>query len=140
MVSREITENEGGFPKDAGQLNHLISLARHVHAFRQKRGNIFGSNDLFGEPAWDILLDLFIAACEAKPVSISSACIGAGVPTTTALRWINTLEARGMVKRYNDPDDARRVFLRLKGETKSRMERYLTTVYPALTGDNIAAG
>ncbi|MEY4160998.1 MAG: hypothetical protein RLZZ136_1619 [Pseudomonadota bacterium] len=138
MDTKEINENEGGFPNGSGQLDHLILLARHVHAFRQKRGYIFGSNDLFGEPAWDILLDLFIAACEGKTVSISSACIGAGVPTTTALRWINTLEARGMVVRDNDPDDARRVFLRLKGETKRRMERYLTSVYPALTGNKSA--
>ena len=41
------------------------------------------NDELFGEPAWDILLDLYIANVENKPVSVSSACIGSAAPPTT---------------------------------------------------------
>jgi hypothetical protein len=77
--------------------------------------------ELFGEPAWDILLDLFISAKQGKRVSVSSACIGAAVPTTTALRWLAVLESRGHIVREDDPADARRAFLHLSADTYSRM-------------------
>jgi DNA-binding MarR family transcriptional regulator len=35
------------------------------------------------------------------------------VPSTTALRWIKELEARGLVTREDDAADARRSFLAL---------------------------
>lgn len=53
-----------------------LALARQAYALRRKRAAIFGNPELFGEPAWDILLDLYIAHAEAKPVSVSSACSG----------------------------------------------------------------
>ena len=34
----------------------------------------------FGEPAWDILLDLFVAEAGAKTIPIGSACVAGGVP------------------------------------------------------------
>lgn len=42
--------------------------------------------NLFADPAWDILLDLTAARIEQKRVSVSSLCIAAAVPSTTALR------------------------------------------------------
>jgi DNA-binding MarR family transcriptional regulator len=69
--------------------------------------------DLFGEPVWDLVLDLFIAQAEGRRTCVSSACIGAAVPSTTALRWIKELESRGILQRESDPADARRTFLAL---------------------------
>ncbi|WP_158703069.1 MarR family winged helix-turn-helix transcriptional regulator [Allosphingosinicella vermicomposti] len=69
--------------------------------------------DLFGEPAWDILVDLYAADLEQKKVSISSACIAASVPATTALRWLNRLIAYGLVTKTDDQVDARRTYVRL---------------------------
>ncbi len=51
-------------------------FARESYATRRRRSRIFQNNELFGEPAWDILLDLYIAHVEKKSVSVSSACIG----------------------------------------------------------------
>jgi DNA-binding MarR family transcriptional regulator len=69
--------------------------------------------DLFGEPTWDILLDLYVAGRESRRVPTTSACIGAHVPPTTALRWLRILEARGFVERESDGKDGRRTFVRL---------------------------
>jgi hypothetical protein len=43
---------------------------------------------LFADPAWDILLDLAAARIDGRMVAVSSLCIAAAVPATTALRWI----------------------------------------------------
>lgn len=97
-----------------------LELARRTYADRRRRTKLFEPN-LFGEPAWDMLLDLFIAAKEGKRVSVTSACIGSDVPATTALRWIAVLESQGLVLREDDPKDARRAFIHLSADAYSRM-------------------
>ncbi|PTR12190.1 DNA-binding MarR family transcriptional regulator [Novosphingobium sp. GV055] len=87
-----------------------LAMAREVYAARRRRERFLAA-DLFGEPTWDILLDLFIAAAEARRVPTTSACIGANVPPTTALRWLRILEARGLVEREDDGRDGRRTFV-----------------------------
>lgn len=89
------------------------SIARRHYAARRIRDRIFDDPDLFGEPAWDILLDLFAAELRGEAISITSACIASGVPSTTALRWVGLLEAKGYVERKPDPVDARRSFVGL---------------------------
>lgn len=102
----------------------LTDIARNVYRARRLRARAFGDENLFGEPAWDLMLDLFIAEAERKPLSVTAACIGAAVPTSTALRWIVILESRGLVRRENDPTDARRVFLHLTPDGHATMTRY----------------
>jgi hypothetical protein len=99
-------------------------LARQTYEDRRRRTKIFGDETLFGEPAWDILLDLFIAAKERRRVYVTSACIGAAVPATTALRWITILEQKGFVVRDADPGDARRTFVRLSAHGYAAMIEY----------------
>ncbi len=122
----------GPAPAPAGQHHSLrrpsrhshLALARKAYALRRKRDSLFGNPDLFGEPAWDILLDLFIAQGEGKRVSVSSACIGSAAPPTTGLRWLGVLAEQGLVVRENDPDDHRRVLVRLTPAGTAAMERF----------------
>lgn len=102
-----------------------IACARKLYRIRRLRNRVFEDPDLFGEPAWDLLLDLFIAACEGKRVSVTSACIGAAVPTTTALRWIGVLEERNLLRRESDSADGRRIFVRLTERGIELMKRYI---------------
>jgi len=69
--------------------------------------------DLFADPAWDMILDLLAARLAGQRVSVSSLCIAASVPPTTALRWIRQLTDRGILTRIDDPEDGRRVFIDL---------------------------
>ncbi|WP_086607486.1 MarR family winged helix-turn-helix transcriptional regulator [Erythrobacter donghaensis] len=108
-----------------------LALARKAYALRRKRGAIFGNPDLFGEPAWDILLDLFIAQAEGKSVSVSSACIGSAAPATTGLRWLGVLADEGLVLRDPDPEDNRRVMVRLTPTGCAAMERFFDAVETA---------
>ena len=103
----------------------LGEVALQIYRDRRRRNAIFGDDSLFAEPAWDILLDLFVAAKLQKRVSITSACIGAAVPNTTALRWLAVLEQKHLVDREADADDARRVFVRLSDKAYRKMVEYL---------------
>ncbi|RSU50546.1 MarR family transcriptional regulator [Sphingomonas sp. S-NIH.Pt15_0812] len=100
--------------------------ARRAFAARRRRQQVFGDRaDLFGEPAWDMLLDLYIALHEDKPVTVSNACLSSGAATTTGLRWVATLAERGLVERIPDPKDGRRYFVRLTAEASALVERAL---------------
>ena len=87
--------------------------------------------DLFADPAWDMLLDLFAARLEGKRVAISSLCVAAAVPPTTALRWINSLEVRGYIRRVPDDTDARRRLVELTEEAAEKVEATLITAQAA---------
>jgi DNA-binding MarR family transcriptional regulator len=99
-------------------------LARLIYNKRRKRSRWFAEVD-FGEPAWDILLDLYASEAEGKTVNVSSACIAAAVPPTTALRWLTSLEAEGWVQRTPNPDDRRTSTLRLTKKASEAMTGYL---------------
>ena len=101
-----------------------LELARWEYRCRRSRNQVFADARLFGEPAWDMLLDLFIAAREGQRVPVTSACIGAAVPITTGLRWLALLESLGLVLRDPDPSDARRALVRLSPDAIGLMESY----------------
>jgi DNA-binding MarR family transcriptional regulator len=94
---------------------------------RQKRDQFFGAT-LFADPAWDILLELYAAELGQRRISVSNLGLGAGVPVTTTLRWIKTLEMKGMVGRIADPMDRRRVFVALTSDTVRAMEQFFACV------------
>ena len=101
-----------------------LTLARTIYAERRRRDRTFPL-DIFGEPSWDILLDLFVARGEGRRVPTTSACIGAHVPPTTALRWLRLLEGQGLVEREEDERDGRRTFVRLSTKGMDLVGNYL---------------
>jgi len=105
---------------DAQTLREMIKLRR----MRER----FFPPDLFADPAWDILLDLKAAGQEGQHVSVSSLCIAAAVPPTTALRWITAMTESGMLVRRQDPADARRVFIELSDETSAKLDDYFVAI------------
>jgi DNA-binding MarR family transcriptional regulator len=99
-------------------------FVRRVIAARAARRHHFES-DLFADPAWDILLELYALRREQRRTSVSKLCIAAAVPTTTALRWLDKLQADGLVEREDDPCDGRRVWVALSAKGFRALEAYL---------------
>lgn len=103
---------------------------RAVIRARRLRSRFF-EEDLFADPAWDMLLDLLQAEIAQLRVPVSSLCIAAAVPATTALRWLKTMTDKGIFVRRADPHDGRRVFVELSRDASSAMRRYFAEVGPA---------
>ncbi len=91
---------------------------------RRSRKELF-QFDHFADPAWDILLDLASARVAGKTVPVLSACAAAGVPTSTALRWIRLLVEQGLVRRWSDPSDRRRDLVEIQDHTMAAMLEFL---------------
>jgi hypothetical protein len=104
-----------------------VSTIRAMIRARRLRDQYF-SGELFADPAWDMLLDLLLARMERRTVAVSSLCIAAAVPPTTALRWIKRLTEEGIFVRTADPRDGRRVFIDLSEEAADGMAAYIRAV------------
>ena len=103
------------------------AVIRRLIKARQLRARYFDA-DHFADPAWDILLDLAAARAERQQVSVTSLCIAAGVPATTALRWIGQMVDADLLVRVSDPHDRRRAYIALADNTADAMARYFAEV------------
>lgn len=113
-------------PSALAETVHPSTVRRAIRA-RRLRSTVFGE-DLFEDPAWDMLLDLFAAELEGGPVSVSSLCIAAAVAPTTALRWIGRLTQFGLFERRPDPQDRRRAFMALTPRGSATMRGYVAAL------------
>ena len=104
-----------------------VEAVRSVIRARRLRGRYFADH-LFADPAWDMLLDLLQAEISQLRVPVSSLCIAAAVPATTALRWLKSMTDSGIFVRRADPHDGRRVFVELSRDASLSMRRYFADV------------
>jgi DNA-binding MarR family transcriptional regulator len=99
--------------------------ARQLLGLRRLREETLGAN-LFADPAWDLLLHLYVETAAGRQVAISGLCAAARVRPTTGLRWINLLADAGLLEKTGDPGDARRVFVGFAPGAEDRIHRLLT--------------
>lgn len=100
----------------------LATIASSIYRSRQRRALYFDAA-LFGEPAWDMLLDLFIAKVRGARVSTTSLCLAANVPQATGLRWVGMIVKAELARRYRAPDDARLKLVEITPEGFRLMRR-----------------
>jgi DNA-binding MarR family transcriptional regulator len=115
-------------PEPAGDAPPVsLETVRQVIRARRLRVRYF-DEELFADPAWDMLLDLLQAEIAQHRVPVSSLCIAAAVPATTALRWIKSMTDAGLFRRRADPHDGRRVFVELAPPASEALRRYFRDV------------
>lgn len=105
-------------------------LSFSIQARRMRRHH-FGSAQMSG-PTWDMMLDLMLANANGRILSASDLATGAGVPLSSGLRMIASLETMGLVKRSIDERDRRRTIVRLTDAGTERMASYFEKVGLAL--------
>ncbi|MFN4097801.1 MAG: hypothetical protein ACK4GG_13620 [Sphingomonas sp.] len=127
-VRRELRERGHGYRAEASaDPDPDPRTVRAAIRARRLRDQFF-TPELFADPAWDMLLDLYAARLERGRVSVSSLCIAASVPPTTALRWIGTMHDAGLFEREADPGDRRRAHITLSSRAADAMRGYFAGV------------
>jgi DNA-binding MarR family transcriptional regulator len=121
--------NDGPIQADA---EVSVDTVRSVIRARRLRDRFF-EEELFADPAWDMLLHLLYAELMHQPVTVTSLCEASAVPATTALRWLKALTDKDLVIRHDDPLDARRKFVELSREASASLRRYFAEVGHAPT-------
>jgi hypothetical protein len=84
----------------------LAQVATSMRAVARRRTRHL-SGEWFGEPAWEMLLELFIQFAGGARVSTKSLAIASGAPDTTALRIMDRLEAAALITRSPSQMDKR---------------------------------
>ncbi len=137
-VRAELQKLEAGIERIRQMMVHHVpaiapqvtpTLIRQMIKARRARELVLGP-ELFADPAWDMLLEAYIAELMQTRLSVSALCHSAAVPATTALRWVQKLEQNGWLNRRKDPLDARRTWMELTPRGSSRMSQYFSTVRP----------
>ena len=82
---------------------------------RRRREQKFKLN-YFGDPAWDILLELERAQRLGHQLAVTDIGVEPQIPLTTVLRYLARLDADGLIDRRTDPRDRRRIFVSLTSE------------------------
>lgn len=117
----ERLRDSAAVPNDA---TLALANARRTARRRLLRRQLVGADECFGEPAWDILIDLFIHEAQGRAVSTSSACIASGLPTSSAQRLLQRLCDARLLVREADRDDGRRTHIRLSPDLAHRLTAY----------------
>lgn len=105
-----------------------LETAERALTERRRRTDHFGNEKIFGEPAWDILLDLFIHQVRNEEVTVKRATVGSGASSETALRWLRVLDQEGLVCFEADPVEADTCLLHLTPEGYESITRYLEEI------------
>jgi len=115
----------------------LTEFARQILAGRKQRDRYFDPM-LFSNPAWDILLNLYVADAEGKLVSVLDSCSVSTVPQGVALRWLGYLKQEEMVIEAPDPARPRQTLLRLSEQTRLTVSSYLGSLVSLGLGSEFA--
>lgn len=102
----------------------LREHARQIRFSRDLRQKSFDRN-IFGEPAWDVLLALYTIDGDQRRLNIRELAKLTGLALTTALRWLDYLEEQGLIDRKPNPFDQRMVYVELSNNGRDAMDRYL---------------
>jgi hypothetical protein len=122
VSERSATQRPPREPADVSARS--LATARRMIRERARRHNYFDAG-LFADPAWDMMLDLFVAEAEGRETPVMNLCLSSQVPETTTLRWVKTLEHAGVFIRQKDNHDQRRVLVRLSPGAAKAMAAYL---------------
>lgn len=115
--------------RDHGPASDPVALANALLTQRRRllRRQLLGADHLFGEPAWDMLIELFIHQLEGKPISMSSLGLASGMSATSGLRLVQNLLDAGLILREVDREDARRTLITLAPGILHRLSLFFGT-------------
>ena len=103
----------------------MIDAARAAIDARRGRDRVFGAGT-FADPAWDILLDLFLAGEENRAVDAFGLCGRSPLAEGVILRSIAHLVQSDLVTRQANAADPRSIYLALTAEGRAKMLDYLS--------------
>lgn len=118
-IRRALAQEDG----TAGRELSRSDAAQLLLKARRKRDSIFGA-DLFEDPAWNIMLDLYSSTLHGRAVTVSDLCVASGTSATTALRRLTTLAELGLIERVPDAMDKRRVLITQTGTGREAMDQF----------------
>ncbi len=106
----------------------LLARARQARQLRATM-SAFLPQDLLVDTAWDMMIDLFIAAGTGAALYVKDLILLSGESGASAMRRIDRLQAAALIERDTDPADHRRVRVRLTATGRAAMTAMLEHLF-----------
>jgi DNA-binding MarR family transcriptional regulator len=113
----------GEAPSDMMPPHALLERAESILRVRRSRERLFG-RAMIGEPAFDLLLHLYVRAQEGE-ASLNSLAKTAAIPYSSASRWISYLADKGLVERRKSESDRRVILVDLTPSGRAVLDEFL---------------
>src|SRR3546814_13230382 len=86
------------------ELSSDVGSAERRRTARRRllRRHIVGSRNYLGEPAWDMLIDIFIQHCAERKIATGDLCVSSALPLSTALRLVQRMCDDGLIRQIAD--------------------------------------
>jgi DNA-binding MarR family transcriptional regulator len=97
--------------------DHILSLL----LARRARDGLLGK-DLFSDPAWDMLLELYAAKLAGRTMTLDQLALATETAPSTAARWLSALDERGLITSAGHLNEAFRP-VSLSAEGLSKLDR-----------------
>ena len=123
-LPKEIMDEHNSNLAEGAEAERAIS--RIIQA-RRLRSDLLGSN-LFSDPAWDLLLALFLAELRQHRLTTSQLTKATSTSTTSALRWLDALERQGWILRRRAPLDGRKLFVELSESVSVALRQWVRQI------------
>ena len=91
---------------------------------RRAREPSLGRN-LFSDPAWDVLLQLYAFHIRGCQVSVPELSLAIGTPESITARWITALQENGLVGCRQNKDQPSQLWVALTTAGAMKMKRFL---------------
>lgn len=101
----------------------LLERAKSIFRVRRARERLLGKA-VIGEPVFDLLLSLYVRSGQTG-TSLTSVARPAGIPYSSAIRWISYLNDKGLVDRTESRTDRRATCIRLTAYGRAVMDELL---------------
>ena len=111
-------------PHDA---DAILARVRKYMSNQRLRVEYF-NRSIFGEPAWEILLVLYMSEHAGRRQTIRRLADRVNTPLTTASRWIRYLEREHLVAKEPHPTDRRMSYVTLLDKGQALIENYFSSI------------
>jgi DNA-binding MarR family transcriptional regulator len=111
----------------SGEIGGLRAVAERLYDERRRRDARFPPG-LFGEPAWDLLLALFVAYEDGRDLTLPEAYQAAQIDPAEGPALVEKLTAAGLVTERRTRQDRRKVGLGLTDLAIDRLVDYFADV------------
>jgi DNA-binding MarR family transcriptional regulator len=124
QLDNAVGTSQACVPRD----HDLRRIARRILEFRRSRAS-FLNPAMLGEPAYEMLLCLYIAEDPGEPLTPARLAELTDVPHSSALRWIDYLVDKELVTRGAHPKDRRATVIDLTSKGKQALDDLLGTFH-----------
>lgn len=106
-------------------LNNRIERAENFLKMQRKRNLFFSDNLIFDDPAWELLLEIYIATQQNKCISEKKVNESLSAPSSIVVRWINVFaDRRYLIRCEKDGEEC----LQLTDRARDQCHAYLDAI------------